>query len=54
MWPVTIFLMIVVAFYWAMFCVTVVAFLKAISHLCFGNFTRAAACPRRISGPTVN
>ena len=39
MWPVTIFLMIVVAFYWAMFCVTVVAFLKAISHLCFGNFT---------------
>jgi|SRR6516165_8303300 len=42
MWPVTIFLMLVVAFYWIMFCVTIAAWLKAISHLCLGNFTRAS------------
>ena len=32
----------VVAFYWLAGCLTVIAWLKAISNLCFGNFIRAA------------
>jgi hypothetical protein len=43
MWPVAIFLMIVVLFYWFAFCLTVAAGFKTIIHLCQGNFTRAAA-----------
>src|SRR5215471_4754834 len=42
MWPVAIFLMLVVAFYWFAFCLTVAAWLKAIIHLLGGHFTRAA------------
>jgi|SRR6516162_3288792 len=42
MWPVVILLVGVVLFYWFSFCLTVVVWLKAISHLCFGNFVRAA------------
>ena len=33
----------VVLFFWFAFCLTVIAWLKTISHLCFGTFTRAAA-----------
>jgi hypothetical protein len=36
------FLIPVVLFYWFSFCLTVVAWLKAIAHLCFGNFIRAS------------
>ena len=43
MWPITVFLMIVVAFYWGALCLTIAAWLKTIIHLCGGNFTRAAA-----------
>ena len=43
MWPVAIFLMLVVAFYWGVFYISVVAWLNAIGHLYKGNFTRAAA-----------
>jgi len=32
----------VVLFYWFAFCFTVIAWLKAISNLCLGNFTRAS------------
>jgi len=42
MWPVTIFLMLVVLFYWLAFCLTVAAWLEAIIHLLGGHFTRAA------------
>ena len=42
MWPVTIFLMLVVAFYWGAFYISVVAWLKAIIHLLGGHFIRAA------------
>src|SRR5262245_54417000 len=42
MWPVAIVLIAVVAFYWFAGCITVIACLKAISHLCFGQFVRAA------------
>ena len=42
MWPVAIFLMLVVAFYWGAFCLTVAAWLKAIIHLLGGHFIRAA------------
>jgi hypothetical protein len=42
MWPVAIFLMLVVLFYWLAFCLTVAAWLKAIVHLLGGNFIRAA------------
>jgi hypothetical protein len=42
MWPVAILLIAVVLFYWFSFCLTVIAWLKAISHLCFGNFIRAS------------
>ena len=42
MWPVAIVLMAVVLFFWLAFCFTVIAWLKAIVHLCFGNFIRAA------------
>ena len=42
MWPVAIFLMAVVLFYWLAFCLTVAAWLKAIIHLLGGHFTRAA------------
>ena len=42
MWPVAVFLMIVVAFYWIMFCVTIAAWLKALVHLLKGNFIRCA------------
>ena len=37
------FLIPVVLFFWFAFCLTVIAWLKTISHLCLGNFTRAAA-----------
>jgi len=43
MWPVAILLIGVVMFYWISFCITVLAWLKALSHLLLGNFTRAAA-----------
>jgi hypothetical protein len=42
MWPVAIFLMAVVLFYWLAFCLTVAAWLKAIIHLLGGHFIRAA------------
>jgi hypothetical protein len=42
MWPVAIFLMLVVLFYWLAFCLTVAAWLKGIIHLLGGHFTRAA------------
>jgi hypothetical protein len=42
MWPVAIFLMLVVLFYWFAFCLTVAAWLKALIHLLGGNFIRAA------------
>jgi hypothetical protein len=41
MWPVAILLIAVTLFYWISFCITVIAWLKAIPHLCFGNFIRA-------------
>jgi hypothetical protein len=34
--------MLVVAFYWVMFCVTIAAWLKTLVHLLGGNFIRAA------------
>ena len=42
MWPVAIFLMAVVLFYWLAFCLTIAAWLKAIGHLFGGNFIRSA------------
>ena len=42
MWPVAIFLMLVVLFYWLAFCLTVAAWLKTIIHLLGGNFIRAS------------
>ena len=42
MWPLAIFLMLVVLFYWLAFCLTVAAWLKAIVHLLGGHFIRAA------------
>ena len=44
MWPVAILLMLVVAFYWGAFCVTVWLWLRAILNLCVGNFIRASLC----------
>jgi hypothetical protein len=35
-------LMAIVAFYWVAGCFTIIAWLKAISHLCLGNFIRSA------------
>ena len=43
MWPLAIFLMLVVAFYWVAFYISVIAWLNAVGHLIKGNFTRAAA-----------
>jgi hypothetical protein len=34
--------MAIVAFYWVAGCFTIIAWLKALSHLCLGNFIRAA------------
>jgi hypothetical protein len=34
--------MAIVAFYWVAGCFTIIAWLKAISNLCFGNFIRAS------------
>jgi len=45
MWPVMIFLVLVVAFYWGAFYLTVAAWLKALIHLLGGNFIRAAIWP---------
>ena len=42
MWPVAILLIAVTLFYWISFCITAIAWLKALAHLCFGNFIRAA------------
>jgi len=42
MWPVTIFLMLVVAFYWGASYISVVAWLNAVGHLFRGNFIRAS------------
>jgi len=42
MWPVMIFLVLVVAFYWGAFYLTVAAWLNAIGHLFRGNFIRAS------------
>jgi len=42
MWPVAIFLMLVVAFYWGAFYLTVAAWLNAVGHLIRGNFIRAS------------
>jgi len=38
MWPLAIFLMLVVAFYWGAFYLTVAAWLNAIGHLFRGPF----------------
>jgi len=42
MWPVAIFLMLVVAFYWVAFYISVIAWLNAVGHLIRGNFIRAS------------
>src|SRR5262245_57330490 len=42
MWPVAVLLIGVVLFYWFAFCLTIIAWLKTLSHLCFGNFIQAA------------
>src|SRR6516165_8580759 len=42
MWPVAIFLMLVVAFYWGAIYLSVVAWINAIGHLLRGNFIRAS------------
>ena len=42
MWPVAIFLMLVVLFYWFAFCLTIWAWFKALIHLLGGNFIRSA------------
>jgi hypothetical protein len=42
MWPIAIFLMLVVAFYWGAFYLTVAAWLNAVGHLFGGNFIRSA------------
>jgi hypothetical protein len=42
MWPVMIFLVLVVAFYWGAFYLTVAAWLNAVGHLIRGNFIRAS------------
>jgi hypothetical protein len=42
MWPVAIFLMLVVAFYWVAFYISVIAWLNAVGHLLRGNFIRAS------------
>src|SRR6516165_7953151 len=42
MWPLAIFLMLVVAFYWGAFYLTVAAWLNALGHLFRGNFIRAS------------
>src|SRR5262249_44430410 len=41
-WPVAIVLVVVVLFYWFAFCLTIAAWLKAIVHLCLGNFIRTS------------
>ena len=41
MWPLAIFLMLVVAFYWGALYISAVAWLNAIGHLFRGNFIRA-------------
>jgi hypothetical protein len=40
---ISAFLIPIVLFFWLAFCLTVVAWLKALSHLCLGNFIRSAA-----------
>ena len=42
MWPVMIFLVLVVAFYWGAFYISVVAWLNAVGHLFRGNLIRAS------------
>jgi hypothetical protein len=42
MWPVAIFLMLVVGFYWFAGCLTVIAWFNAVGHLFRGNFIRSA------------
>jgi len=42
MWPVAIFLMLVVAFYWGAFYISVIAWLNAIGHLFRGHFIRSS------------
>jgi hypothetical protein len=42
MWPVMIFLVLMVAFYWGAFYISVVAWLNALGHLFRGNFIRAS------------
>ena len=42
MWPVMIFLVLVVAFYWVAFYISVIAWLNAVGHLLRGNFIRAS------------
>jgi len=42
MWPVMIFLVLVVAFYWGAFYIGAVAWLNALGHLFRGNFIRAS------------
>jgi len=42
MWPLAIFLMIVVAFYWGAIYLTIAAWFNALIHLLRGNFIRAA------------
>jgi hypothetical protein len=42
MWPVAIFLMLVVAFYWGAACLTAWVWFQTIVHLCKCQFTRAA------------
>ena len=42
MWPLAIFLALVVGFYWFAFCLSVWAWFKALIHLLGGHFIRAA------------
>ena len=42
MWPLAVFLMIVVAFYWGAIYLTIAAWFNALIHLLKGNFLRAA------------
>jgi hypothetical protein len=42
MWPVAILLIAVLMFYWLAACITIIAWLKALYHVCFGHFIRAS------------
>src|SRR5262245_9838454 len=42
MWPLAILLIGVGLFFWFAFCLTIIAWLKALAHVCLGNFIRAS------------